>query len=124
MLLVANRYPTPVRSGQTFLESALVVDSIFKQPAVCRHGFAIPGPNTPGALRSVLPLSMKGAGNAGRAMHPQPRVRNKKAHEHSHHGHTGVTRHSLRNGFNGLYRALPGDRACLSPSSAELPPPT
>jgi hypothetical protein len=27
-----------------------------------------------------------------------------------------------RNGFNGLLRALPGDRACLSPSPAELPP--
>jgi hypothetical protein len=38
---------------------------------------------------------------------------NKKAHEHSHHGHT---RHSPRNGFNGLYRALPGDRAFLPPS--------
>src|SRR5580693_6605128 len=42
----------------------------------------------------------------------------------SHHGHTGNTRHSPRNGFNGLLRALPGDRACLSPSPAELPPPT
>jgi hypothetical protein len=28
----------------------------------------------------------------------------------SHHGHTGITRHSPRNGFNGLFRALPGDR--------------
>jgi len=36
----------------------------------------------------------------------------------SHHGHTGITRHSPRNGFNGLLRALPGDRAFLSPSSA------
>jgi hypothetical protein len=36
----------------------------------------------------------------------------------SHHGHTGIARHSLRNGFNGFLRALPGDRACLSPSSA------
>jgi hypothetical protein len=35
----------------------------------------------------------------------------KKAHEHSHYGHTGITRHSLRNGFNGFLRALPGDRA-------------
>jgi len=26
------------------------------------------------------------------------------------------TRHSPRNGFNGLYRALPGDRALLPPS--------
>ena len=34
----------------------------------------------------------------------------------SHHGHTGNTRHSPRNGFNSLFRALPGDRACLPPS--------
>jgi hypothetical protein len=32
----------------------------------------------------------EGAGNAGRSMHPQPRVQNEKAHEHSHHGHTGT----------------------------------
>jgi len=38
----------------------------------------------------------------------------------SHHGHTGFTRHSPRNGFNGLFRALPGDRACLPPSPALL----
>ena len=42
----------------------------------------------------------------------------------SHHGHTGNTRHSPRNGFNGFLRALLGDRACLPPSSAELLPPT
>jgi hypothetical protein len=30
----------------------------------------------------------------------------KKAHEYRHHGHTGITRHSPRNGFNSLYRAL------------------
>src|SRR5882724_11401801 len=59
----------------------------------------------------------KGAGNAGRAMRPQPRVQNKKAHEHSHHRFTGNTRPSLRNGFNGFLRALPGDRAFLPPSS-------
>jgi hypothetical protein len=34
----------------------------------------------------------------------------------SHHGHTGNARHSPRNGFNSLFRALPGDRAFLSPS--------
>jgi hypothetical protein len=37
----------------------------------------------------------------------------------SHHGHTGTTRHSPRNGFNGFLRALPGDRALLPPSSAD-----
>jgi hypothetical protein len=34
----------------------------------------------------------------------------KKAYERSHHGHTGFTRHSPRNGFNGFLRALPGVR--------------
>jgi hypothetical protein len=38
----------------------------------------------------------------------------------SHHGHTGITRHSPRNGFNSLFRALPGDRAFLPPSLAEV----
>jgi hypothetical protein len=33
----------------------------------------------------------------------------------SHHRFIGQRRHSLRNGFNGLLRALPGDRAFLSP---------
>jgi hypothetical protein len=33
-----------------------------------------------------------------------------------------ITRHSLRNGFNGFLRALPGDRAFLSPSLAEMFP--
>src|SRR6202047_408771 len=46
---------------------------------------------------------------------------NKKlAYECSHHGHTGITRHSPRNGFNSLYRALPGDRAFLPPSPAKV----
>ena len=66
------------------------------------------------------PWRSEGAGNAGRPPRPQPRVRYKnKAHERSHRGHTGFTRHSLRNGFNGFLRALPGDRALLPPSSAE-----
>jgi hypothetical protein len=37
----------------------------------------------------------------------------------SHHGHAGNVRHSPRNGFNGFLRALPGDRALLSPSPAD-----
>jgi hypothetical protein len=32
----------------------------------------------------------------------------------SHHGHTGITRHSPRNGFNGFLRALPGDRLIVT----------
>jgi hypothetical protein len=44
-------------------------------------------------------------------MRPQPRMQNKKAYEHSHHGRAGYARHSPRNGFNGFLRALLGDRA-------------
>jgi hypothetical protein len=32
----------------------------------------------------------------------------------SHHGHTGNTRHSPRNGFNKLLRALPGEPGFLA----------
>jgi hypothetical protein len=39
----------------------------------------------------------------------------------SHHRFTGSIRPSLRDGFNGLLRALPGDRAFLSPSPAACP---
>src|SRR6202047_2441436 len=86
-----------------------------------RHNIAI-SPRTP---REFLPttsrsLNSEGAGNAGRWMRPQPCVRNKKPHKHSHHGHTGITRHSPRNGFNGFLRALPGDRACLPPSLVKV----
>ena len=38
------------------------------------------------------------------------------AHECRHHGRTGTPGIPARNGFNGFLRALPGDRACLSPS--------
>jgi hypothetical protein len=72
------------------------------------HSFAI----SPHVLREVLgfipaPEKSEGAGNTGRAMRPQPRVQLKEAHERSHHGHTGITRHSPRNGFNGLYVLSP-----------------
>jgi hypothetical protein len=40
----------------------------------------------------------------------------KKSTRVRNHGHAGITRHSPRNGFNGFLRALPGDRALLSPS--------
>jgi hypothetical protein len=67
--------------------------------------------------RNVRPQKSEGAGNTGRSMRPQPRVQNKKAHEHSHHGHTGSPG-IPRAMVYGLFRALPGDRAFLPPSPA------
>src|SRR5947207_12498938 len=55
-------------------------------------------------------------------MHPQSRVQKVKSTRGSHHRFTGAARHSPRNGFNGFLRDLPGDRALLSPSPAELLP--
>jgi hypothetical protein len=39
-----------------------------------------------------------------------------KTNAHEHTGSAEAIRHSLRNGFNGFLRALPGDRAFLPPS--------
>ena len=76
----------------------------------CARGFA-----------SIVRASRtEGAGNAGCPMHPQPRVQMKKAHEHSHHGHTGNHPAFPAQWFYGLLRALPGDQACLTPSPALL----
>src|SRR5947208_12237463 len=44
----------------------------------------------------------------------------KQTHERSHHGHTGNHPAFPAQGFYGLLRALPGDQACLTPSSALL----
>jgi hypothetical protein len=40
----------------------------------------------------------------------------------SHHGYTGSPGIPARNGFNGFLRALPGDRALLSPSPGGVTP--
>src|SRR5260221_12214915 len=73
-----------------------------------------------GLAKTIRPEITEGAGHAGRSMHPQPRVQNKKAHEHSHHGHTGNHPAFPAQWFYGLLRALPGDQACLTPSPAIL----
>jgi hypothetical protein len=57
-----------------------------------------------------------GAGNAGCPLHPQPRARSVVSTRVSHHGRTGTPGIPARDGFNGFLRALPGDRALLSPS--------
>ena len=53
-------------------------------------------------------------------MHPQPRVQSDRKHTSIVTTVHRNTRPSLRNGFNGLFRALPGDRALLPPSPALL----
>jgi hypothetical protein len=49
------------------------------------------------------------------------RANSGRENAHEHTGSAEALRPSLRNGFNGLLRALPGDRACLPPSLADHP---
>src|SRR6266516_3612287 len=72
----------------------------------------------PSFAKTVRPKKTEGAGNAGRSLHPQSRVRNKIKHTSVvTTGSDGFNRHSPRNGFNGFLRALLGDHAVLPPSS-------
>jgi hypothetical protein len=97
--------------------TALLPISFFKQPG--RRTPTFSRRDAPELCRDFRPRETEGAGKAGCPLHPQPRVRNNKAHERSHHRFAGNTRPSLRNGFNGFLRALLGDRAFLPPSPAE-----
>src|SRR5260370_597651 len=62
----------------------------------------------------------EGVGNAGCRLHPQPRVRFVLVESTRVNEYTGITRRSRTQWFYGLLRALPGDRACLTPSSADM----
>jgi hypothetical protein len=93
--------------------------SIFKQPdtVIASHDFAISRPDMPEVCQKFPhPSQPEGAGNTGRSMHPQPRVRNKTKH-------TSKSPQVRRNDpafpaqwLYDLFRALSGDRAFLSPS--------
>jgi hypothetical protein len=101
--------PTPVRypTAEDWIASLpLAMTSAFE------HASAFPQGNYLRVVGIILPPKSEGAGNAGRATHPQPCVQSKKARKQVT---TGSPRHPgtpCANGFNGFLRALPGDRAC------------
>jgi hypothetical protein len=89
----------------------------FKQPINFKRAFA---PSRRGAPEALLYLPPKeGVGNAGCPLHPQPRVRFALVKSTRVNEYTGITRRSRTQWFYGLFRALPGDRACLPPSPAD-----
>src|SRR3979411_502243 len=61
----------------------------------------------------------EGVGNAGCPIAPQPRMQSRKPTSVVTTGPPEKPGIPARNGFNGFLRALPGDRACLSPSLAD-----
>src|SRR5450759_4740447 len=82
-----------------------------------RYGFAFSRPVAPEPCKNPSPRN-EGAGNAGRSMRPQPRMQNKNEHTSVVTTVTPETPGIPRAMVYDLYRALPGDRACLSPSLA------
>src|SRR3979409_2293339 len=70
---------------------------------------------------NVVPSDIRGRGECRVPAAPAAScAKCSKAHECRRHGRTGTPGIPARNGFNGLLRALPGDRAFLSPSSAGM----
>jgi hypothetical protein len=80
-----------------------------------KHTFAFSRRNPPEFCQELPALHQRAQGMPGAGAPAAARVLVVSTRV-SHHGHTGNTRHSPRNGFNGLLRALPGDRALLPPS--------
>jgi len=103
-----NFQTATMRSSQSFLRTQGRHCWISAQPHV---------PATQNAPELCISLRKQRAQETpGAQPHPQPRVRNRKAHEQVTTGSADAIRRFLRNGFNGLFRALPGEPGLLSPS--------
>src|ERR1700688_3549348 len=63
---------------------------------------------------------LRAQGMPGDRCAPRSRVQDVVESAHEHTGHTGITRHSPRNGFNGYFVISPVLRACWPPSPALL----
>jgi hypothetical protein len=98
----------------------IITDSNFKQQHSCSHSYAISPRNRASFAVNVLPPEYQRARGMPGARCARSRAWSVVNTRVSHHGHTGITRHSPRSGFNGFLRTLPGDRAFLPPSSAKI----
>src|SRR5258708_23640994 len=65
-------------------------------------------------------LKSEGAGNAGCALHPRSRVQNGQRKRTRAYRFSGGNPTFPAQCFYGLYRALPVDRACLTPAPANM----
>jgi hypothetical protein len=75
---------------------------------VRKYGFAISRRDASESCKNRSPKETEGAGNAGRSLHPQPRVRNETKHTSIvTTGSDGFNRHSPRNGFTAYFALSP-----------------
>jgi hypothetical protein len=82
------------------------------------HESAFPRRDSPEVLQEPCPSKQRAQGKPG-VRCTRSRAWCGGSTRVSHHEFTGNIRLSPRNGFNSLFRALPGDRALLPPSSAD-----
>src|SRR2546430_17195953 len=73
----------------------------------------------PSCASPLPPSKIESAGNAGCALHPRSRVPEIAQLAHTSIQGSGNTPTSPAQWFYGLYRAHPGERACLPPSLAD-----
>src|SRR6266852_2001577 len=84
-----------------------------------KHTFTTSRRHAPEPLMNLSPK--EGVGNAGCPLHPRPRVHLVLVERTRATTSTPESPgHPARNGFNAFLRALPGDRAVLPPSSADM----
>jgi hypothetical protein len=81
-----------------------------------QHRFAFSRHDAPELCWSFRALKSEGAGNAGCALHPRSRVQNGKRKRTRAYRFSGGNPTFPAQWLYGLLRALPGDRACLTPS--------
>jgi len=97
-----------MRAFRTGFECFQLPNSLSIEFASTRRDFAISRSRCADSARACCgwsSLETKGAGNAGCPMHPQPRVRNKKARRVSHYrftGQSGIPRTTVLTAYGAL----------------------
>ena len=101
--------------------SGCFAEPVIGRAMTARYTFVFPRRESPELCLNDPPNKGRGATPRGERGMPGARCTRSRAcrvvsTRVSHHGRTGTPGIPARNGFNGLPRALPGDRALLSPS--------
>ena len=113
-----------VSSTPRLLDSIISVSGILDRPVKPGDDgwiqFRIPATlSRPGRASAIAPRKQRAQGMPGASRTRSLACEIKKHTSIVTAGPAGFTRHSLRNGFNGLSRALPGDRALFATVACE-----
>jgi hypothetical protein len=115
---------SPRRKTGSFRSTMLTADGADLRDCECwnrtlapdgGHASALPATQCARAVHDEEPLQNGGGREDRMSNAPAASYAKVESIRVSHHRFTGSLRPSLRNGFNGFFRARPGDRALLSP---------